>query len=218
VVWIKICGFCDTESAVLAAELGADAVGLNFVPRSRRYVSADAAKRIIEPLRGRVELVGVVESMSLEVAEALRADLRLDRVQIHGLVDEQSRELPSWAYGVVGIASASDAARLMDFPGDPLLVDALVGGVTGGTGRPFDWSIVIEAAQRRRVVVAGGLNASNVAQAISRVRPYGVDVASGVEFADRPGHKDPSLLRQFIENARAAAVAAKNQVKDSVCY
>ena len=82
-LWIKLCGFCDTESALLAAELGADAIGLNFVARSKRRVSPALASRIAEPLRGRVELVGIVEAMTLAQAELLRNEFRLDRIQFH---------------------------------------------------------------------------------------------------------------------------------------
>lgn len=208
-VWIKICGFCDTESAVLAAELGADAIGLNFVARSKRFVSIDAARRIVESLRGRIELVGVVESITIEQSESLRREVGLDRIQIHGSPVHASSQLPSWAYRVIGVSPDSDAVNLMDIPGDPLLVDTAVAGVTGGTGKCFDWSMVSSAAQRRRVIVAGGLNPNNVAQAISSARPFGVDVASGVELAERPGYKDAQLMQAFILNARAAEQAVR---------
>ena len=207
-LWIKICGFCDTESALLAAELGADAIGLNFVARSKRRVSPALASRIAEPLRGRVELVGIVEAMTLAQAELLRNEFRLDRIQFHCPHDiAEVRHLPSWAYWAVGVTGERDSANLLHYPGDRLLVDTIANGVTGGTGKCFDWSLVQHAAQNRRIIVAGGLTPTNVASAIVRARPFGVDVAGGVEFAGRPGHKDPALMRSFIEQARDADAA-----------
>ena len=207
-LWIKICGFCDTESALLAANLGANAIGLNFVPRSKRRVSPALASRIAEALRGRVEIVGIVEAMPLTQAELLRNEFGLDRVQIHCPLEiADGQQLPSWAYWAVGVTGACDSVSLLRQPGDRLLVDTIANGVTGGTGQCFDWSLVEEAAQMRQIVVAGGLTPTNVASAIIRARPFGVDVAGGVEFADRPGHKDPVLMRSFIDHARHADAA-----------
>jgi phosphoribosylanthranilate isomerase len=208
VLWIKICGFCDPESALLAAELGADAIGLNFVARSKRRVSPALANRIAESLRGRVEIVGIVEAMTLSQAELLRNEFGLDRVQFHcPLESADVQQLPSWAYWAVGVTGERDSANLLGYPGDRLLVDAIANGVTGGTGQCFDWALVEQAAQSRRIVVAGGLTPTNVAAAIFRARPFGVDVAGGVECAGRPGHKDPALMRSFIEQARNADAA-----------
>jgi len=217
VLWIKICGFCDIESALLAAELGADAIGLNFVTRSKRLVSPALASHIAERLRGRVELVGIVEAMTLAQAELLRNELRLDRIQFHCPLEiAEVQHLPSWAYWAVGVTGERDSANLLRYPGDRLLVDTIANGATGGTGQCFDWFLVEQAAQMRRIIVAGGLTPTNVASAIFRARPFGVDVAGGVEFAGRPGHKDPTLLRSFIEQARNAdAVRAETSVNSN---
>jgi len=210
VLWIKICGFCDTESALLAAELGANAIGLNFVARSKRRVSPALASRIAASLRGRVEIVGIVEAMSLPQAELLRNEFKLDSVQFHCPLElADAQQLPSWAYWAVGVTGDRDSANLSRFPGDRLLVDTIANGVTGGTGQCFDWSLVEQASHTRRIIVAGGLTPTNVASAIFRVRPFGVDVASGVEFSGRPGHKDPALMRSFIEQARDADAARR---------
>jgi phosphoribosylanthranilate isomerase len=211
-VWIKICGFCDTESARVAVELGVDAIGLNFVSRSKRRVSVPMARQIAESVRGRVELIGVVESMTLADAAALREDLRLDRIQFHRPVPAQAQGLPQWAYWAVGISGPGDAVGLANYPGELLLVDTIVRGETGGTGQPFDWLLVESIAQLRRVVVAGGLTPENVAAAISQAHPYGVDVASGVELPGAPGQKHPDLLRAFVDNARAADARRRSLV------
>lgn len=215
-LWIKICGFCDTESALLAAEFGVDAIGLNFVARSKRRASPELARRIADSLRGRVEIVGIVEAMTLSQAELLRKEFGLDRVQFHCPLEIANlQQLPGWAYWAVGVTGARDTANLLGYPGDRLLVDTVANGVTGGTGQCFDWSLVEQAAQTRRIVVAGGLTPTNVASAIFRASPFGVDVAGGVEFAGRPGHKDPALMRSFIEQARYADAARLETVVTS---
>jgi phosphoribosylanthranilate isomerase len=204
-VWIKFCGFCDTESARVAVELGVDAIGLNFVSRSKRRVSPALAREIAEPLRGRVELVGVVESLSLQEAAQLRDDLKLDSIQLHGAGDTTEwKQLPEWVYLAVGVTGSVDAGRLLTHPGARLLVDACVNGSTGGTGMVFDWSLVRDASRTRPIIVAGGLTPENVGLALSVTRAAGVDVASGVEEPARPGFKSSELMRRFIENVRGA--------------
>ncbi len=204
-IWIKICGFCDTESARVAVDLGVDAIGLNFVARSKRLVTADTARDIANALRGRVELVGVVEDMPLARAALMRDELRLDRIQFHGAIAGLEQfQFPDWAYLAVGIANARDAEGLQHCPGDRVLADTLIAGVSGGTGVSFDWSLVEGAARSGRIVMAGGLTPSNVEAAIRQVRPFGVDVASGVEIAQRPGYKDAELVRRFVQTARKA--------------
>ncbi len=206
VVWIKFCGFCDTESARIAVELGVDAIGLNFVARSKRRISRELARTIAEPLRGRVELVGVVENMSLQEATELREDLSLDSIQLHGAVDiSEAGRLPVWAYLAVGVTGVGDALQLRSHPGERLLVDACVNGATGGTGTAFDWPLVRQIAQERHLIVAGGLTADNVARALVETGASGVDVASGVEEPGRPGFKDTALMQRFIERVRGAA-------------
>jgi phosphoribosylanthranilate isomerase len=205
VLWIKICGFCDTESAGVAADLGADAIGLNFVSWSKRFIDAQAARDIANAQRGRVELVGIVEGMTIEQAARLRDELCLDRIQFHGgLGGLEGLQLPDWAYMAVGISNAADAQRLLEQPGERLLVDTVVSGASGGTGVRFDWSLVEQVARSRNLVVAGGLTPDNVAEAVRQVRPFGVDVASGVEVGGRAGRKDAELMRRFIQSAREA--------------
>jgi len=203
-MWVKICGVCSVESAQVVAEAGADALGLNFVARSKRKVTEDSARAIAAAVRGRLELIGVVEDCSVERAGALRETLKLDRIQMHSARAELNEaELPEWAYGAVGISRPADAAQFAAPSQKWLLVDACVAGKSGGTGSTFNWNWVKQLAKERTLVLAGGLSVSNVAQAIATALPYGVDVASGVEFAGNPGNKDPELVREFVRLAQA---------------
>ncbi|HWA76166.1 MAG TPA: phosphoribosylanthranilate isomerase [Polyangiaceae bacterium] len=201
--WLKICGVTNEEDARLAADAGADAIGLNFVATSKRRVDDASARRIADAVRGRVELVGVVANETAERLRTLLATLELDFLQLHG--DEAPSllaEVPR-TFKAVGIASAADVEQAARYAGERLLVDAKHGGASGGTGRRFDWSFVRELAQSRRLILAGGLTPENVAEAVTQVQPWGLDVASGVESGD-PRRKDPDLVFRFIDNARRA--------------
>jgi len=203
-MWVKICGVCSVESARVVAEAGADALGLNFVSRSKRKVSEDDARAIAAAVRGRIELIGVVEDCSIERADALREALKLDRIQMHtARVALNESELPEWAYLAAGISSSADAAKFAVPLQKWVLVDACVAGKSGGTGSTFNWNWVKQLAKKRSLILAGGLSVSNVAQAIATALPFGVDVASGVEPAGNPGKKDPELVREFVRLARS---------------
>lgn len=203
--WLKICGITGEEDAELAVSLGADALGLNFVATSKRRIDEPTARAIAARVRGRVELVGVVANEPAESARALAAAVGLDWLQLHG--DEPASELSRLprAFKAVGIANAVDAARAASYPGERLLVDTKTSGALGGTGQRFDWSLILELAASRHLILAGGLTPENVAEAVRRVQPWGVDVASGVEDARDPRRKDPIRMARFIEEARRAA-------------
>ena len=205
-LWIKICGICDVQSANEVVRAGADAIGLNFISRSKRYVTTAQASEIANAVRGAVEIVGVVEDLELTQAAELRERLGLDRIQMYD-ADKLSvgSELPNWAYIAVGIKEPEDVQRLEHRSGTPVLVDACVAGKTGGTGTTFNWQWVVDIAKRKHIVLAGGLTPTNVRDAIELVNPWGVDVASGVEYAGKPGMKDPELVARFIQRAREAA-------------
>lgn len=207
-LWVKVCGVTTSDDARAAVAAGVDAIGLNFVPSSKRYVTPETARRIVEEVgRERVSWVGVVADEPLARLVELRELVGLEWLQLHGHESPEDLErcLPA-AYKAVSIASAADVARAEAFGGDRLLVDAHAPGQLGGTGQSFDWSLVGELVRRRRVVLAGGLRPDNVAEAVRRVRPWGVDVASGVESS--PGRKDAEALHRFVSEARAAAVEA----------
>lgn len=205
-VLAKICGITRIEDAELAAGEGADYLGLNFWPGSKRRVSAELAQVLAAAARATspdVQLVGLFVDQSDGEVAAIAAALDLDVVQLHG--DEPpsmvaalaSRGLRVWkAHAVTG---PDDIAGIVAWPADAHLLDAPSAG-RGGSGTRFDWSLAEAAvAAGHRVVLAGGLTPDNVAAAIAQVRPFAVDVASGVERA--PGIKDEGKVRAFLAAA-----------------
>ncbi len=211
-VHVKICGVRSADDARECVRLGASAIGLNFVPSSVRYVDVPLAQSIARAIHleaskhGKVLVVGVVANMTDSAMRALVAEAELDCLQLHG--NESPELLASFlphAYKAVPIASAADVAHARTYPGEHLLVDAKVEGELGGTGTSFDWSLIAELARERQLTLAGGLNPDNVGDAVRQVRPYCVDVASGVESA--PGKKDLGKIRDFINRARHGARA-----------
>jgi phosphoribosylanthranilate isomerase len=200
---VKICGVTSVEQALSCAEAGADAVGVNFVASSPRRVEAETAREIVRAVGDAALIVGVVAAMTADAMRALREQTGVACLQLHG--DDAGTNVAALlphAYAAVGVASAQDAARAEALPGEFVMVDAKVGGALGGTGHKFDWSLVVGLAKRRKLVLAGGLTPGNVAGAIRIVRPWCVDVASGVERA--PGDKDMAKVRAFVEAVRGA--------------
>jgi phosphoribosylanthranilate isomerase len=209
VVWVKICGVTSVADALLVRDAGADAVGLNFVAASPRAIDLELGRRIKDAVRGALEVVAVVADWEQTLLEQLRGDLEPDFLQLHGAEsDELLRGLLPGAYKVIHVRDAADVTRADSFGGDRLLVDAKVSGQLGGTGVAFDYSLVAELAHRRRLILAGGLTPATVAAAVQQVQPFGVDVASGVEFAGQPRLKDPEKVRAFVERAKLAARTA----------
>jgi phosphoribosylanthranilate isomerase len=187
-VHVKICGVRTPSDARSSVLLGASAIGLNFIPSSKRRITTERAREIARAVRAHTSakllVVGVVADLDLEAMQALVRDAELGCLQLHG--DETPEAL------VPLLPHA--------FGGDHLLADAKVEGALGGTGATFDWSLVRDLATARKLTLAGGLTPDNVARAISEVRPWCVDVASGVESA--PGIKDLDAVRAFIDAAR----------------
>jgi len=205
-MWLKVCGICTVEDGLAAAECGAQAIGLNFVPPSPRCLSVELGARIATALRGSVEIIGVVADLGIQEMLSLKEKVGLDTLQLHG--SESSEDLMAVgprAYKALRVARAEDVTLADRYEGDRLLVDAKVSGVLGGSGQAFDWSLVVALARRRSIVLAGGLHEGNVAEAVSTVAPWGIDVASGVEVAGEPRRKDPAKLGRFVAAARAAA-------------
>jgi phosphoribosylanthranilate isomerase len=199
---IKICGVTTPEDAAACVSLGVDWLGLNFVPSSPRAIDLATATRIREAVRGRAELVGVVADRDEAALQSLRQAAGLDRLQLHGNEPpELVRRLAPFAFKALRIGGAADVALAETFSG-VLLLDAKVPGVLGGSGRTLDLSLVMNLAKTRKVVLAGGLTPSNVAVAVRTVKPWGVDVASGVERSPRV--KDLDKVRAFVESARLA--------------
>jgi phosphoribosylanthranilate isomerase len=207
-VHVKICGVRSGSDARACVELGASAIGVNFVPSSPRCVDVSVAREIARAVHAtgaKVIVVGVVADLPLDEMRALVREAELDCLQLHG---EESHDtlaaLLPHAYKASRIATREDVARARAYPGEHLLVDAKVSGVLGGSGVAFDWALVKELAATRRLTLAGGLEPENVERAVREVRPYCVDVASGVERAGAPGEKDLAKVRAFVDAARRA--------------
>ncbi len=201
-VRVKICGITRLEDALAAVRLGADALGFNFWPRSRRYVTPEAARAIVARLPPLVTSVGVfVDPTRDEVLRA--ADIaRIQVAQLHG--DESPgfcASLPLPVLKAVRVKDARSLVALVSYEVAGFLLDSESAGY-GGSGAAFDWALVADVAAELPVVLAGGLGPDNVAEAVRAVRPWAVDVASGVESA--PGVKDAVKMERFIRNAKEA--------------
>jgi phosphoribosylanthranilate isomerase len=202
-ILVKICGLTTPAQADACAALGADLIGLNFVPSSPRCIDLSLARAIGEAVRGRAEIVGVVADRSAAELSQIREEARLDRLQLHGDEPKELVEMLSpFAFKALRVGSPSDIELAESYPG-LLLIDARAEGKLGGTGMTVDVDLVAPLARARQVILAGGLTKDNVAARIKAVCPFGVDVASGVERA--PGDKDLEKVAAFIREAREAA-------------
>ena len=196
---IKICGITNLEDALLAAELGADALGFIFYSKSPRKVEPETAREIIAHLPPFVTAVGVFVDEDAGVVQDLAAKVGLDWVQLHG--QESPDYCRSLGRRVIKGFRIRDENSLMELEPyrdavQALLLDTYKPGQVGGTGEVFDWHLAREAQKCGRIILAGGLTAENVAQAIAIALPAAVDAASGTEAA--PGKKDPEKLRAFL--------------------
>ena len=200
---VKICGITSPEDAAAAVEAGADAVGLVFVPGTPRVVTLARAAAIVGCLPPLVATVGVFVDSPLEEVCRIAALLRLSAVQLHGHEDEGfSRGVPVPVIRALRVRDAASLQPLATYPAHAFLLDAYVEGQPGGTGRTMPWGLVRQAKGTRPIILAGGLRPDTVAEAVRLVRPYGVDVSSGVE--QPPGRKDHRKVREFIVNVRQA--------------
>lgn len=207
---VKICGLTSLDEALAATEAGADLLGFNFYPPSPRYVETQACREIVAGLRRcgcRAILVGVFVNAPPESVRRTLDDCQLDLAQLSGDEAEGDvRALDGRAFKAIrprSLAAARDlAARYARREAPALLVDAHHPDLFGGTGQTGDWPAAHALAADYPLLLAGGLNPENVAQAIRTAGPWGVDVASGVESS--PGVKDIKKLRAFIQAARAA--------------
>lgn len=202
-VRVKICGITNLEDAEAAVAFGADALGFIFYKKSPRYIDPLRAAAITRALPPFVIKVGVFVDEALEEVSRVREDASLDRVQLHG--DETPGYCAEASPGVIKafrIRGRADIERLALYDVSAFLLDTYVDGVPGGTGEAFNWEIAVEASALRRIILSGGLTPGNVAMAIKTVRPYAVDVSSGVEAG--PGKKDLEKMKKFIDEAKTA--------------
>jgi len=201
-VEVKICGLTTVADALRCVEAGADAIGLNFSPGSPRHVDVPSARAIVRATEDRAAMVGVFVDFTLEQIREILVATGIEWAQLHGKEPPElvAALLPT-AYKAIGVRDRGAIELGRSYPGEQLLLDASVPGMPGGTGRTFDWDIAAEVARERKLTLAGGLTPANVADAVRAVRPFRVDVASGVESA--PGRKDPDLVQRFVERAKA---------------
>ena len=215
-VRIKICGVTTPEDARGAADEGADAVGLNFYPQSPRYVNPQQAANLVRALPAFTAPVGVFVGTPMRQACAVAFQLGLRGVQTY---DEHPTGEDTFPFAHVPAFRVKDQAGLdlvrrfvdtalaQNRPPAAVLVDSFVPGQMGGTGHRAPWHLLQQFDAGVPLVLAGGLTPENVEEAIATVRPWGVDVASGVERA--PGVKDPDKVARFVQNARRAAAAIR---------
>jgi phosphoribosylanthranilate isomerase len=185
----------------MAAQAGADALGFVFFEKSPRFIDPERAACIIAGIPPFVQVVGLFVNAELDFVNATADSCRLDIVQLHG------EESPSFCKSVrrrvmkaFRVRGMESLAPMADYRVAGFLLDAYVPGSYGGTGGRFDWDCAVAAKGRGPIILAGGLDPDNVASAVARVTPFGVDVSSGVE--SRPGRKDPEKVRNFIRNAK----------------
>jgi phosphoribosylanthranilate isomerase len=216
---VKICGVTNEADAIQAGLLGADAIGLNFYKGSPRYITPTKAESLLQ--RGMlpfVEPIGIFVSFDIRSDLKVVSDLKLRTVQLHETDENSSFTFLSNSFGVrlisaFSVSAKNDLERINRFMEKceqnawtlpvAILVDARVPGQFGGTGKTVPWELLADYNGRVPLILAGGLTPENVGEAVRIVRPYAVDVASGVESS--PGHKNPEKMRRFIENAREAA-------------
>jgi len=199
-VRIKICGITNLEDARLAASLGAHALGFIFYPKSPRAMRPDSAREIIRNLPPFFMTVGVFVDEEAGVVREIAATAGLDWVQLHGReTPEYCRALDHRVIKGFRIKDAGSLGLLPDYRGSvqAFLLDTYRAGTAGGTGETFDWNLARESGKYGPIILAGGLTAANVAQALAVAQPAAVDVASGVEAT--PGKKDPEKLRAFFK-------------------
>jgi phosphoribosylanthranilate isomerase len=215
-VWVKICGVRDVETLRQVIAAGADAVGLNFYGPSPRSVSVDTARALAREGAGQIERVGLFVNHPIEFVLATARECQLDTVQLHG--DEPveeiaavAREFPvlrAFRVGAAGLGPVAEDLARLKAAGVTLrgaLVDAQVAGAYGGTGQVAPWDVLRQGWDRTHwppLILAGGLTCENVSHAITTVRPWGVDVAGGVESSK--ACKDPARVREFVLRAKGA--------------
>ena len=198
-VRVKICGITRVEDALNSVENGADAIGLVFYAPSPRYVSISQAIEIADKIPAFVSVVGLFVNAEPDFVRQVISQVPLDLLQFHG--DESPEECASYGLPFIKAIRVKSTTNLVQCAKDfsaskALLLDTYTDGVAGGTGHVFDWSL-IPAALEKPVILAGGLSAQNVAQAIAQVHPYAVDVSGGVEISK--GIKDAAKIAAFMQ-------------------
>lgn len=214
---VKICGLSTPETMRAALDAGADLIGLNFHPKSPRFVTPERAAELAEMARGRAEIVALIVDWDAQRAADLARFLKPDWLQLHGSEPPELVAAVAATSGMpvmkaIGIAEAEDLRAVADYRdvAGRILLDAKPpkdAAYPGGHGRPFDWTLLADLDPGFPFMLSGGLDPANVAEAIRVARPASVDVSSGVESAR--GVKDPARIAEFIAAARKAAAAVQ---------
>jgi len=203
-VKVKVCGITRLEDAQFAVELGADFLGFNFWPESKRAIDPESAKKIIAQVKGRARVVGVFVNQLLEEVSEIASEIGLDMVQLHG--DESPdfcADLDLPVIKALRLGCEADLCCLDDYSDLIWLIDSKTEGF-GGSGQSPDYELVKKAQKKAgKIILAGGLNPGNVAKAIKDIEPWAVDVASGVEQS--PGIKDQKKMKKFFEAIKNVA-------------
>lgn len=202
-VKVKICGITNEDDARAAVDAGADALGFVFYPDSPRYILPQAAGRIARSLPPFVSTVGLFVNEAPEKINRSMEDVGLRVAQLHG--DEPASVCMRIRWPVVKavrVACEEDLCEMASYRVSAFLLDARVQGLYGGTGKALPWDVAVKAKRYGRIMLAGGLTPENVAEAVRNVRPYGVDVSTGVEAS--PGRKDHRKVARFIREAKSA--------------
>ncbi|MEZ5239686.1 MAG: phosphoribosylanthranilate isomerase [Microthrixaceae bacterium] len=209
-MFVKICGITNEEDALMAVGLGADALGFVFAP-SRRQVSAGAVRDIVRRLPSEVVTIGVFRDQAPRDVKRIVLEAGLTGAQLHGHeTPAEAREVAEAAKVLIVAFPAGDPAlgNVGEYHADAVLLDA----PAPGSGHVFDWSLAESVPVGRRVILAGGLTPGNVADGIATVRPWGVDVSTGVEVPGDPLRKDPVRVHEFVRAARRAAANVRGGV------
>jgi len=202
-VKVKVCGMTSLKDSLVAVEEGADAVGFIFYKKSPRSVTMKTVREIVLELPPFVDTVGVFVDETAEQINKIADYCNLDIIQLHG--DESPtfcKKIRRRVIKAFRIKDMQSVKKLSSFQVSGFLLDTFSENLHGGTGKVFDWNLALPAKKFGPVIMAGGLTPNNVQQAIRQVRPYGVDVCSGVE--SEPRIKDHKKIRAFLKNAKAA--------------
>src|SRR4030043_149414 len=199
---VKICGITNIDDAVAAVDFGADALGFVFFEKSPRYISHADAAAIIKKLPSFATTIGVFVNLKPHQVEKIIDLTHIDAVQLHGNEPPKMCNISRRVIKAIRVKSLQSLDPLDEYKDRvcAFLLDTFTPDVLGGTGQIFNWDIAIYAKQFGKIILAGGLTPDNVAEAVRRVRPYGVDVSSGVE--SEKGKKDQRKMKLFIERAK----------------
>ena len=197
-IYIKICGITEVNDAVKIAELGVNALGFIFYPKSKRYISPDKAKEIIDCLPPFINTVGVFVNEKKESVIDVLNRCPIDILQFHGdETPEYCRQFDRRIIKAFRVNKDFSFDGFFKFPASAFLLDSFATGEYGGTGVVFDWDVAVKAKKYGKIILSGGLNPENLSSAVAKVNPYGVDISSGVEI--KHGKKDISKVKEIVK-------------------